>query len=355
MTVMVAPYRLDWLAMQFGLTLDGPGATLIDGVQTLERAGPTQLGFFANSRYRADLGRTRAGVVVLKPADRTFCPVPALLAPDPYLAYARIAALFEVRPRPPAGIHPSAVVEPGAQIDPSAHIAAFTLVAASAVIGPGVRVGPGCVIGPDCVLEADVELVARVTLVKRVWLGARALIHPGAVLGADGFGLARDRDGWIKVPQLGGVRVGADCEIGANSTIDCGALEDTELAEDVRIDNQVQIGHNVRIGAHTAIAGCTGIAGSASIGANCMIAGACGIGGHLHIADGTTVLGLSMVTHDLPQRGVYAGGPPLMDNASWRRNMARLRHLDELARRVRRLEQAAYPQPPQGSQDDHEQ
>lgn len=349
-------HRLDWLATQFGLQLDGPPDATISGVQTLERAGPGQLGFFANSRYRADLERTRAGVVVLKPADRALCPVPALLAADPYLAYARIAALFAQRTRPPAGVHPAAVVEPGAQIDASACVGPLSHVAASAVIGPGAVVGPGCVIGPDCVLEADVELVARVTLVKRVRLGARVLVHPGAVLGADGFGLARDRAGWIKVPQLGGVRIGADCEIGANTTIDCGALEDTELAEDVRVDNQVQVGHNVRIGAHTAIAGCVGIAGSATIGANCMIAGACGIGGHITIADGTTVLGLSMVTHDLPQRGVYAGGPPLMDNANWRRNMARLRHLDELAKRVRRLEQAAAtPISTQGSPEDHEQ
>lgn len=330
-------YTLAELAARFALVLDGPPEVQVTGVHTLERAGPSQLSFFANSRYRQALTQTRAAVVLVRARERALCPVPALLAADPYLAFARIAALFESPATAPAGIHPSAVIEPGAQIAPGASVGPFCHVAASARIAAGATLGPHCAVGPDCVVGPDCELLGRVSLVKRVRLGARVRIHPGAVLGADGFGLARAPEGWIKVPQLGGVVIGDDCEIGANSSIDCGALDDTELGHDVRVDNLVQIGHNVRIGAHTAIAGCVGIAGSAEIGANCLIAGASGIGGHIRIADGTTVLGMSMVTHDIHQAGVYAGGPPLMDNASWRRNMARLRKLDDLAKSVRKL------------------
>jgi UDP-3-O-[3-hydroxymyristoyl] glucosamine N-acyltransferase len=158
------------------------------------------------------------------------------------------------------------------------------------------------------------------------------------VLGADGFGLAKDAGRWLKVPQLGGVVIGADVEIGANSTIDCGALGDTVLMEDVRIDNLVQIAHNVRVGAHSAMAGCVGVAGSANIGANVLVAGASGIAGHLNIADGTTVLAMSMVTSDIQTPGAYGSGVPLMEQRDWQRNMARLRNLDKLVQRVVQLE-----------------
>lgn len=334
-----AVFTLAELASRFALELS-PAADpelRISGVHTLEQAGAGQLSFFANTRYRAALKQTRATAVVIAAKDLPDCVTAALIARDPYLAFAAIAQLFERRERVSAGIHPSAVVEAGAQIDASAAIGPLSYVAASARIAAGASIGAHCVVGPDCEIGVDAVLHARVTLVKRVRLGARVILHSGAVLGADGFGLARTREGWTKVPQMGGVVLGDDCEVGANSTIDCGALGDTVLAADVRIDNQVQIGHNVQIGAHTAIAGCTGIAGSAQIGANCLIAGACGIGGHISIPDGTTILGMTMVTHQIHEAGVYAGGPPVMDNASWRRNMARLRKLDELARQVQRL------------------
>jgi UDP-3-O-[3-hydroxymyristoyl] glucosamine N-acyltransferase len=160
------------------------------------------------------------------------------------------------------------------------------------------------------------------------------LIHPGAVLGADGFGIAFERDHWIKVPQLGGVVVGDDCEIGANTTIDRGALGDTVLEEDVRLDNQIQIAHNVRIGAHSALAGCAAVAGSATIGRYCLIGGGAGILGHLSVADRVTVTAMSLVTHSIREAGEYSSGTPIQPNRLWRRNAARFKHLDEIARRV---------------------
>lgn len=331
-------YRISELAQRFGLELRGDGEARVRGVGTLAAARTDQLAFLANPRYAGALADTRAGVVVLRAEHAEGCPVPALIAADPYLAYARIAALFEHVPAAQPGIHPSAVVEPGARIAATASIGPLCTIAADAEVEDGAVLGPHCVIGEACVVGAQTRLVARVTLVARVKLGKRVLIHPGAVLGADGFGIANERGRWIKVPQLGGVRVGDDCEIGANTTIDRGALEDTVLEEDVRLDNQIQVAHNVTIGAHTAMAGCSAVAGSARIGRHCLIGGGAGVLGHLEIADGVTITAMSLVTHSIRAPGEYSSGVPLQENTPWRRNAARFKHLDEIARRVAALE-----------------
>ncbi len=328
-------YTLAELARRFGLELHGDGARVIDGVATLARAEPDQLGFLANPRYRSQLATTRAGAIVLRSDDRPLRAEGAfLVARDPYLAFARIAALFDDRAVPEAGIHPTAVVDAGARVDPGASVAAHCVIDAGAVVEHGAVLGPHCIIGPECVVGAHSRLVARVTLVARVRLGKRVLVHPGAVLGADGFGLAFEVDHWLKVPQLGGVRIGDDCEIGANTTIDRGALDDTVLEDDVRLDNQIQVAHNAKIGAHTAIAGCAAIAGSATIGRYCLIGGAAGILGHLTIADRVTITAMTLVTHSIREAGEYSSSSPLQESRLWRRNAARLKHLDELARRV---------------------
>lgn len=331
-------YRVADLALRFGLELRGDGIARIRGVATLAAAQPDQLAFLANPRYASMLADTHAGVVVLRSEHAENSPVPALIASDPYLAYAKIAVLFEQLPAAKPGIHPTAVVEPGARIAANASVGPLCSVASDAVIEDGATLGPHCVIGAGCVVGAQSRLVARVTLVARVRLGRRVLIHPGAVLGADGFGIANERGQWVKVPQLGGVRVGDDCEIGANTTIDRGALEDTVLEEDVRLDNQIQIAHNVVIGAHTAMAGCSAVAGSARIGRHCLIGGGAGVLGHLSIADRVTITAMSLVTRSIEASGEYSSGAPLEENRRWRRNAARMRHLDEFARRLAALE-----------------
>ncbi|MFP7722833.1 UDP-3-O-(3-hydroxymyristoyl)glucosamine N-acyltransferase [Lysobacter sp. A3-1-A15] len=329
-----ATYTAAALAEHFGLGLHGDGGCVVRGVGTLASGAGDQVAFLANPRYRAQLPGSRAGVVVMRQDDAEGYAGTALIARDPYVAFARIAALFEPRGEAPAGIHPSAVIDDDAQVDPDASIGPFTTVGARSRVAAGAVVGPGCVIGEDCIVGAGSHLVARVTLVGRVRLGERVRIHPGAVLGADGFGLAMDGGHWVKVPQLGGVVVGDDCEIGANTTIDRGAIEDTVLEEDVRLDNQIQIGHNVRIGAHTAMAGCAAVAGSARIGRHCLIGGAAGVLGHLEICDRVVVTAMSLVTRSIREPGEYSSGTPLMDNRSWRKNAARFRQLDALARRV---------------------
>ncbi|MBS0212256.1 MAG: UDP-3-O-(3-hydroxymyristoyl)glucosamine N-acyltransferase [Proteobacteria bacterium] len=330
-------HTLAAIAERFGLNLRGDHAVTISGVATLARAGADELGFLANPRYRSELAGTRAAAVVLRESDAESAPCPCLIATDPYLAFARIAALFDPHPAPAPGIHASAAIDPTARIDPGAHIGPFVSIGARSRIEAGAVVGAGCVIGADCVVGAGSELVARVTLVVRVRLGQRVLVHPGAVLGADGFGLARDGAHWIKVPQLGGVAIGDDCEIGANTTIDRGALDDTVLEEDVRLDNQIQIAHNVRIGAHTAMAGCVGVAGSTTIGRNCMIAGAVGINGHIEICDDVVVHAAGVVLQSITQPGEYASGTLLQDHRGWRRNAARFKQLDEMARKLHTL------------------
>ena len=336
-------HTLAELAARFGLAAHGDPATRVDGVGTLAAAGPSQLTFLSNGKYAAQLAATRAGVVVLRAEHLAGCPAAALVARDPYVAYARIAALFERLPAAPPGIHPSAVVAAGATVSASASIGPCCVIEDGAVVEEGAILGPHCMIGPDCRVGAHARLVARVTLVTRVTLGQRVLIHPGAVIGSDGFGLAFDREsyehgGWVKLPQLGGVRIGDDCEIGANTTIDRGALDDTVLEEDVRLDNQIQIAHNVYIGAHTAMAGCAAVAGSAKIGRYCQIGGNAGVLGHLELADRVTITAKSLVTHSIREPGEYSSGVPLQDNRQWRKNAARFKHLDEYARRLSALE-----------------
>ena len=330
-------WTLGRLAEHVQLTLQGNPDAPVHGVGTLARARPGEVGFLANPRYRGELAHTAATAVVLHPRDADAFAGNRLISPNPYASFARIGALFEARETATPGIHPSAVVAPDAIVDPSASIGPFTSIGPRSRIDAGAVLGPGCVIGEDCTIGAGCELVARVTLVRRVRLGRRVLVHPGAVLGADGFGLAMDAGRWLKVPQLGGVVVGDDCEIGANTTIDRGAIEDTELAEDVRLDNQIQIGHNVRIGAHTAIAGCTAVAGSTTIGSGCLIGGAVGIAGHLELCDRVTITAMTLVSHSIHTPGEYSSGTPIQENRQWRRNAARFRHLDEIARRVNAL------------------
>ena len=336
-------WRLGELAERFALELHGDPAQSVGGVATLALAGPGQLSFLSNPQYRAQMQASQAGVVVLRADDLPLRSGAALVERDPYVAYAQIAALFENVADAPAGIHASAVVAPGASVAASASIGPLCVIEDGAVVEDGAVLGPGCIVGPDCVVGAGSRLVARVTLVTRVRLGRRVLVHPGAVLGSDGFGLAFERDHWIKVPQLGGVRIGDDCEIGANCTIDRGALEDTVLEEDVRLDNQIQIAHNVHIGAHTAMAGCSAVAGSARIGRYCLIGGAAGILGHLSIADRVTVTAMTLVTHSITAAGEYSSGTPVQENRQWRRNAARFRHLDEMARRLKALEKDSAP------------
>lgn len=332
-------YSLQDLSARFELELRGDAAVRIRGVGTLAGAGPDEISFLANPAYRNELPQTRAAAVILKAEDAKACPTHCLVAADPYLAFARLAGLFDPRPAAAAGIHPSAVIGEGAQIGREVSVGPHAVIGEDCSIADGCIIGPGSVLEPGCRLGEACRLFANVTLGAGVRLGKRVIVHPGAVIGADGFGIAFADDHWEKVPQLGSVRIGDDCEIGCNTTIDRGAIEDTVLEEDVRIDNQVQIGHNVHIGAHTAIAGKAGIAGSTRIGKYCLLAGAVGISGHLKVADRTTVAAGSDLFRSIEEPGTsWSAQLPAQPIRDWQRNLARLRKLDDLARRVQKID-----------------
>ena len=337
----MAQVTLGELAVRFGLALRGDPARVVDSVSTLESAGGHQVAFLANPRLADRLAGCRAGAVILHPAAGASCPVDSLLSDNPHAAFARIAAVLHPPAFAPAGVHPSAVVAVDAEVHPEAHVGPLCVIGARARIGARAFVGPGSVVGEDAELAEDVRLVARVTVLERVVIGARSILHPGAVVGSEGFGYAPEGPAWIHVPQVGTVRIGQDVEIGANTAIDRGALADTVIGDGVKIDNLVQVGHNCTIGEHTAIAGCAGLAGSSHVGARCRIGGGVGLAGHLSVCDDVTLTGFSLVTADIREPGVYSGGVPAEPAADWRRVVGRLKRIDALARRVADLERGA--------------
>jgi len=327
-----ADYSLGELAVRFGLELRGDPALRVSHVATLSSAGEGSVSFLANSRLRKHLGASRATVVVVDPRDVDACPAAALIGSNPHAAFARIATLLYPLPAEPPGIHPSAVIAADSRIAASASVGPFCVVEAGAELGERVRLGAGCSVLTGVRIGADTHLMPRVTLYPRVRIGARCLLHTGAVIGADGFGFAPDAGTWVKVPQVGGVRIGDDVEIGANTTVDRGAIEDTVIENGVKLDNQIQVGHNVVIGAHTAIAACTGISGSTIIGKRCMIGGMVGFAGHLTIADDVSVTGCSLVSASIRQAGSYSSGMPTVESRAWRRMVAHLRRFGEKER-----------------------
>lgn len=327
-------HTLAQLAQRFGLELVADGDLRIDGVCTLTPGEPGHLAFLANPRYRSQLAGTQAAAVIVGPKDAPHYPGAKLVTRDPYLAFARIAALFDRSREFVAGIHPAAAIASGVSIPSTAHVGAAAVVGEGSEISSGVYLGAGCVVGRGVRIGEGSWIAARAVLEDGVQLGKRCRIQSGAVIGSRGFGLARGPSGWEEVPQLGGVILGDDVEVGANTTIDRGAIGDTVLADGVKLDNQIQIAHNVQIGAHTAIAACVGIAGSTRIGARCMIGGGAGVAGHLEIGDDVIILGWTMVTHPLPEPGQYGSGMPVQVAREWRRTVARVQRLGRLEERL---------------------
>ena len=331
---------LGLLAVRYGCELRGDPNSVVDRVATLASAGPASIGFLANSGYRSQLADTQATAVILRAADADDCPVAVLIAQEPYAVYARVAA--DLHPSPPLqpGIHTAAVLGNVARVPASCQIGPGAVLGDGVSLGERVSIGANTVIGEGVEIGADTRVSAGVAIYAGVRLGSRCIIHSGAVIGADGFGFARERDGsHIKVPQIGGVVIGDDVEVGACTTIDRGAIGNTFIADGVKLDNQIQVGHNVHIGAHTVIAGQAGVSGSTTIGARCTIGGRVAIAGHLVIADDVVIGGGTSVPGSILTAGVYAGGGTPADTLQrWRKNMVRFGQLDEIARRLRAVE-----------------
>ncbi len=332
------PISLGELATQFACELIGDPDTVVNGVSSLRGAKPGSLTFLTNPSYLADLPATQAAAVILRPEHAGDCPVSALVSDNPYVTYARMAAVVCPAPVLAPGRHTSAVIADSASVDDSVHIGANVVIGERCSIASNSVIGAGTVIGPDCNIGEACQLVANVTLVQDVRIGDRSVIHPGVVIGADGFGNAMTPDGWIKVPQVGGVKIGSDVEIGANTTVDRGAIGDTVICDGVRLDNLVMIGHNVHIGAHTAMAAQTGIAGSTTVGERCLFAGKGGSVGHVTICDDVIVKGMSYVSKDITEAGTYMASFPAETDRSWAKQVARFRRLGKLIERVKKLE-----------------
>lgn len=333
-------WTLAQLGQRFDAGVAGDAQFEVHGVCALDPGAPDRLGFLADPRHRAALDRSRAGAVVITPAQAESYGGNALIARDPALLFARIAALFDDALEMRAGVHDSATVESGASVAASAWIGPHAVIESGAKVGADCFIGPHCVVRKGALIGAGSRLEARVYVGPRCRLGARVHVLPGAVIGGRGFGLARGAGGWEEVPQLGVVRIGDDVEIGANTSIDRGALDDTVIGDGVKLDNQIQIAHNCRIGDHTAIAACVGIAGSTVIGKRCMIGGAAGIGGHLTIADDVVVLGRAMVTKSLTAAGAYGSGLPVMPVRDWRRLIGKIRRIGLFEGRIGTIEKA---------------
>ncbi|MBN3122208.1 UDP-3-O-(3-hydroxymyristoyl)glucosamine N-acyltransferase [Pectobacterium brasiliense] len=330
--------RLDALAQQLDAQLHGDGDIVITGVASMHSAKTGQVTFLSDSRYREQLAGTQASAVVLTEADLPYCQVAALVVKNPYLTYARMAQLLDTTPQPATDIAPSAVIAPDATLGQNVSIGANAVIESGAQLGDGVVIGPGCFIGKDARIGAGTRLWANVTIYHRVELGEHCLIQSGTVIGSDGFGYANDRGNWVKIPQLGTVRIGDRVEIGASTTIDRGALDDTVIGNGVIIDNQCQIAHNVVIGDNTAVAGGVIMAGSLKIGRYCMIGGASVINGHMEICDKVTVTGMGMVMRPITEPGVYSSGIPLQPNKVWRKTAALVMNIDEISKRLKAVE-----------------
>ncbi|MBL0719656.1 UDP-3-O-(3-hydroxymyristoyl)glucosamine N-acyltransferase [Piscinibacter sp. Jin2] len=322
--------------------IEGEGARRLRAIEPLDRAGPQAISFLANPRYRSLLAATRAGAVILAPAARDALPAgcTALLTADPYHAFARLTQWWaaRTRPAPAPGVHPTAVVDPTARLGVGVSIGALAVIEAGAEIGANAVIGAQCHIGRQARIGARTRLAPQVVVGFDCVIGADGLLHSGVVIGADGFGLAPTKQGYVKIEQLGAVRIGDAVEIGANTCIDRGALGDTVIGDGVKLDNLIQIAHNVQLGEHTAMAGCSAIAGSTVVGARCTIGGGAGVLGHLRIADDVHVSAQSTVSRSLDTPGQYTGFFPLDDNRSWEKNAVTLRQLHRLRERVRALE-----------------
>jgi UDP-3-O-[3-hydroxymyristoyl] glucosamine N-acyltransferase len=328
------------IAAHVSATLIGAPDRRVDRVASLTSAGARDLAYFSGSRRGANPKACGAGIIVCRSQDVDQMPPQAtlILVPNPQIAFIEIVTWMMPRHTAYSGIDSSAIIHPTAQLAADVTVGPLAVIGAGCHISSGVMIGPGSVLGENVCIGVDTELVARVTVLDGCVIGARCLIAPGVVIGSDGFGLVNDHGRWRRVPQLGRVIIGDDVDIGANTTIDRGTLDDTTIADGVKLDNLIQIAHNVEIGAHSAIAGCAGLAGSSIVGKHCTLGGGVGLAGHLTLADGVHITGMSMVTRSIHQPGVYSAGTPLDTNARWHKNAARFKQLDRIAHRVQALE-----------------
>ena len=330
--------KLGDIAEQFQLECRGDTRVMIDGIASLNEARPGQLAFLFNSNYKSQVSHCQASAIVLRPGDQDATDKPVILCDNPRLAWAGIATLFDPEPDIHPGVHPTAVIESGAVLGSDVNVGPHVVIEADAEVGDRAIIGAGSHIGAGAVIGADTRLDSNVVIYHEVRIGERCRIFSGAVIGADGFGYEFDAGDFIKIPQIYSVTIGNEVHIGAGTTIDRGALNNTEIGDGCKLDNQVQVGHGTRIGHHTVISGCTAIAGSTRIGSYCLIGGAAGIIDNIEIADQVEISAMTLVSHSIHEKGRYSSGTGLLPGREWRRSVVGFGKLDEILKRVRKLE-----------------
>ena len=331
-------YTLKELAEILAAEYRGDANCSIVGIGALDKAEAGEISFLNHPRYYKYLTSTKAAAVILTPEDVEKYPGNSIIVADPYLAHAKISALFNDAPKSTPGIHETAIIGEDCEIGSDVAIGPYSVIGNRVKIGDNVRIDAGSVVSDDVIIGEKTRLYPRVVLYHKVKVGKRSLLHSGVVVGSDGFGNANEKGVWHKIYQLGTTIIGNDVEIGANTTIDRGAIGDTVIEDGVKLDNQIQIGHNVHIGAHTAIAGCVGIAGSTKIGRHCMIGGHVGIVGHIEITDGVIITGKSAIGKSITKPGMYSSGIPAMSHRAWGRVLVRMTQLEKIVNRLNALE-----------------
>lgn len=328
---------LHQVADALALPFFGNGEYVVDAIAPIHSAGKNHLSFVVDQKFAEQLATTSAGVVILPEDLQSGYKGNYIVSPDPYLSYAKVSHLFYPPSKETEGIHSAAVVHPETYIAKGASVKAGAIIEQGAKIGQGCVIGPGCVVGQNACIGARSHLFANVTIYHDCQLGVDCRVQSGTVIGGEGFGYARQKEGWLRINQIGRVIIGDRVEIGANTAIDRGAIGDTIIEDGVILDNLIQIAHNVRIGRNTAIAGCTGIAGSTTIGSNCTIAGSVNIIGHLNIVNNVHITATSFVMRSITEPGQYSSGMLLEKSGKWRRTAARITQLDAMAAKIRRL------------------
>jgi UDP-3-O-[3-hydroxymyristoyl] glucosamine N-acyltransferase len=331
-------YTLLELADQVGGAVVGKGDCVITHVASIQQADAGAISYVGSVKYQKYLVQTAASAVIVTQELAAGLTVPALVVKNPRATHARVTTLLHPPYIPAAGIHPRAVIAKSATIAASASIAANVVIDDFAMVGEGACIEAGCVIGRHAVIGAGVHLYPNVTIYYGCTIGDYSIIHSSSVIGADGFGFEMDQGAWLKIPQIGAVRIGKHVEIGACSTVDRGALNDTVIEDGVKLDNHVQIAHNVQVGEHTIMSNGVGVAGSTKIGKNCIIGGMAGIRDNIEITDNVMITGMALVSKSLDKPGSYSSNTPIDDTKTWRKNSARFRQLDEMARRIAQLE-----------------
>lgn len=330
------------IAEYLGGELHGEADTKIEKIATLANATKGCIGFLGNSKYTNQLETTQASAVLISANELSYLKqhnsAAAIVLDNPYLGYAKLAQKMDTTPKQKVGIHPTAVVDESSIVDASASIGANSVIAAGANIGADVTIGANCYVGEQSHIGKGTRLWANVSVYHDVTIGEDCLFQSGCAIGSDGFGYAPDGKQWVKIPQLGGVRIGDRVEIGANTCVDRGALDDTIIGNGVIIDNMVQIAHNAVVGDNTAMAGHSGIAGSTTVGENCSFGGRAGVAGHLTVTDNVMIAAQTIVSNNVTEPGAYSScitGIPISD---WRRANARIRQLDDSHKRLRKCE-----------------